>query len=134
MHTPPLVLIADDDPDFKEVLSAKLLKAGLTIAEAKDGNEAITKAKSILPDLIIMDIQMPGTNGTEAVLDLKQNPETKNIQIVFFSNLLYPWPGIKKENDKFAQELGAITFLRKSDELDSIVRKVQELIAQTPAA
>jgi|SRR3989344_3755900 len=130
MHTPPLILIADDDADFKEVLSAKLLKNNFTIAEAIDGEEAITKAKSILPDLIVMDIKMPGLNGTEAVLELKNNQETKDIKIVFFTNLLYPWPGVKAENEKIAKELGALTFLQKSDDLDTIVKKIQELLAQ----
>ena len=130
MHTPPLILIADDDADFKEVLSAKLLKNNFTIAEAIDGEEAITKAKSILPDLIVMDIKMPGLNGTEAVLELKNNQETKDIKIVFFTNLLYPWPGVKAENEKIAKELGALTFLQKSDDIDTIVKKIQELLAQ----
>ena len=132
MKNPPLILIADDDQDFKEVLSAKFLQAGYTVAEAKDGAEALTKAKSLVPDLIVMDIQMPNVNGTEAVLELKATPALKDIKIIFFTNLLYPWPGIKTENDKFAKELGAITFMKKSDELDSIVAKVRELL--TPPA
>ena len=121
MKNPPLILIADDDKDFKEILSAKLLAAGYQIAEASDGAEAITKAKSLIPDLVIMDIQMPNVNGTEAVLELKGSPETKDIKIVFFSSLVYPWPGIKEDNPAFAKELGAVTFLKKSDELGTIV-------------
>ncbi|MDO8602006.1 MAG: response regulator [bacterium] len=128
MKTPPLILIADDDKDFQEILSAKLLAAGYQIAEANDGQEAIQKAKSLIPDLVIMDIQMPNVNGTEAVLELKHNEATKEVKIAFFTNLLYPWPGVKKENDKVAQELGAVTFLKKSDELDDIVKKVKEML------
>lgn len=124
----PVVLIADDDPDFKEVLSAKFLKEGYTLAEASDGKEAIEKAKSLVPDLIVMDIQMPNVNGTEAVLELKQFPATKDVKIVFFTNLLYPWPGAKSQNEEVAKALGAVTFLKKSDNLDSIVAKVKELI------
>jgi CheY-like chemotaxis protein len=130
MKNPPLILIADDDKDFKEVLSAKFLASGYQIAEASDGQEAITKTKSLIPDLVIMDIQMPNVNGTEAVLDLKHTPATKDIKIAFFTNLLYPWPGVKKENDQMAQELGAIHFMKKSDELDDIVKKVKEILAQ----
>ncbi len=132
MKNPPLILIADDDADFKDILSAKLLASGYQIAEASDGAEAITKAKSLVPDLIVMDIQMPNVNGTEAVLEIKHTPETKEVKIMFFSSLIYPWPGVKADNPEFAKELGAVTFMRKSDDLDKIVATVKSLL--TPAA
>ena len=132
MKNPPLILIADDDADFKEILSAKLLASGYQIAEASDGEQAITKAKSLIPDLVIMDIQMPNVNGTEAVLELRHTPETKDVKIIFFSSLIYPWPGVKTENSEFAKELGAVTFLRKSDDLEKIVATVKGLL--TPPA
>ena len=131
MKKPPLILIADDDRDFMEILSAKLLAEKYEIAEARNGQEAIDKAKSLIPDLVIMDIKMPDVNGTEAVLEIKSVPETKDIKIVFFSNLVYPWPGVKSENEKFAAEIGAATFLKKSDDLDQIINKVKELVPPT---
>ncbi len=133
MKSPPLILIADDDADFKEILSAKLLASGYQIAEASDGAEAITKAKNLIPDLIVMDIQMPNVNGTEAVLELKHTLETKDVKIVFFSSLIYPWPGVKGDNPEFAKELGAVTFLRKSDDLDKIALTIKGLLATQPA-
>ena len=134
MKNPPLILIADDDADFKEILSAKLLASGYQIAEAGDGQEAIVKAKSLIPDLVIMDIQMPNVNGTEAVLELKHTPETKDVKIVFFSSLIYPWPGVKEGNPEFAKELGAVTFLKKGDDLDKIVATIKALLAAPAAA
>lgn len=133
MKNPPLILIADDDKDFKEILSAKLLAAGYQIAEAADGAEAITKAKSLIPDLIIMDIQMPNVNGTEAVLDIRQDPQLKDTKVVFFSSLIYPWPGAKEDNPSFAKELGAVTFLKKSDELDKIIATIKDLLTPPKA-
>lgn len=134
MKNPPLILIADDDMDFKEILSAKLLAAGFQIAEAKDGAEAITKAKSLTPDLIIMDIQMPNVNGTEAVLEIRQDSQLKDTKIVFFSSLIYPWPGVKEGNPEFAKELGAVTFLKKSDELEKIISTIKDLLTPPAAA
>lgn len=122
-----LVLIADDDKDFKDILTTKLLKEGFRIAEAENGREAIEKAKSLSPDLIIMDIQMPEVNGTEAVLELSKSKETKDTKIIFFSNLLYPWPGVKEDKAKFSQELGAVTFMSKEDDLSKVIAKVKEL-------
>lgn len=130
MKNPPLVLIADDNADFREILSAKLLASGYQIAEAKDGQEAITKAKSLIPDLIIMDIQMPNVNGTEAVVEIKSVPETKDVKIIFFSSMIYPWPGVKENNPEFAKALGAVTFINKDEELSVIISKVKELLTQ----
>ncbi len=128
MHNPPLVLIADDNSDFREILSTKLKQSGFWVAEAKDGAEAVLKAQSLQPDLIVMDIQMPNENGTEAVLDLKRNPVTKDTKIVFFTSLENPWPGIKAKNEKFAEELGAAQFINKADDLDQMAKKIQEII------
>ncbi|PIR86666.1 MAG: hypothetical protein COU11_04105 [Candidatus Harrisonbacteria bacterium CG10_big_fil_rev_8_21_14_0_10_49_15] len=124
----PRILIADDDADFKEILSSKLLAAGYEIAEAKEGAEAVVKAKILHPHLVIMDIQMPGVNGTEAVLEIKGDPETKDMKIIFFSNLTYPWPAARTDNPEFAKGLGAVTFLSKSDDMDNVVAKVKELV------
>ena len=129
-HTPPLILIADDDPDFKEILSTKFLTEGFKVAEASDGEQAISKAKSLLPDVVIMDVQMPKLNGTEAVIELQQTPETKDLKIVFFSSTIHPWPGIQSENQTTAKELGALTFLKKDEDLDVIVKTVKDLIAE----
>ncbi len=129
MHTPPVILIADDSPDFRAILAEKLAASGFLVAEAADGAEAARKAVNLKPDLVIMDIMMPNENGTEAVLDIKRNFETKDIKIVFFTNLSDPWPGIKAKNPQVAKELGAADFITKSDDLDAMVAKVRQLLA-----
>jgi CheY-like chemotaxis protein len=128
MHNPPVILIADDSPDFRAILGEKLKASGFLVTEAKDGAEAVTRAKRLVPDLVIMDIQMPNENGTEAVLDIKQNPETKDVKIVFFTNMENPWPGIKAKNPAIAKELGAAGFIRKTDDLDEMVKKIKEFL------
>ena len=59
------VLIADDEPDILEILKYNLLKEGYEVVTAKDGDEAMEKAKMFNPDLIILDIMMPKKNGVE---------------------------------------------------------------------
>lgn len=127
MRQPPLILIADDDADFREIVFTKLKDSGFAAAVAKDGKDAIEKAKTLLPDLILMDIKMPEENGTEAVIDLKNSPAGKNLKIIFFTNLDIPWPGIKDE-EKLARELGAVAFLRKAIDLDELVNKINEAL------
>lgn len=128
MHTPPLILIADDSPDFREILSEKLKASGFSVAVAGDGAEAVARARALHPDLIIMDILMPNENGTEAVLDLKRDPATKDIKVVFSTSLSDPWPAIKGKNEKFAEELGAARFLRKDAGLDHMLKEIREVV------
>ncbi len=59
------ILIADDEPDILEIIGYNLTKEGYEIHTAKDGNEAIEKAKQLNPDLIILDVMMPRKTGIE---------------------------------------------------------------------
>ncbi|MEK7612094.1 MAG: response regulator [Patescibacteria group bacterium] len=128
MHNPPVILIADDDPGFQEIVGTKLKRNGFAVAEAHDGKEAVEKAKNLHPDLIVMDINMPNENGTEAVLDMKANPETRDIKIVFFTSEEDPWPGLKGERQHSAVDLGAQDFIRKNDDLDVMVEKIKSFL------
>ncbi len=130
MRTAPLILIADDDPGFQEIITSKLKRSGFLVAEAHDGAEAVEKAVNLHPDLILMDINMPGETGTEAVLDVLKREETKDIKIAFLTNQAEPWPGVKgKEKDEeVAKELGAAAFISKSEDLDLIAEKVREIL------
>jgi twitching motility two-component system response regulator PilH len=135
MREKPLVLIVDDSPDFKEIISAKLVAAGYEIAEGANGAEGISKAKALKPDLIIMDIEMPDVNGTEAALEIKNNPDTANVPLVFFSSLDKPWPGmVGADRAEVAKQLGAVTFLSKGDDMTKILQTILDLTKkeQTP--
>lgn len=131
MQRPPLVLIADDEPEFRQIISAKLKQGGYWVAEAKDGKEAIEKAFTLHPDLIIMDINMPNENGTEAVLDMRNDPATKDTKIIFFSSLKDPWPGLKRDRPHVAQMIGAADFIDKSADLETNFKKIQELLKRS---
>jgi CheY-like chemotaxis protein len=129
MHNPPLILIVDDTPEFREILATKLKANGYWVAEAVNGAEGVERAASLQPDLILMDINMPNANGTEAVLDLKQDDETKNLRVIFLSSLKSPWPFIKSNRPDFAKELGAMDFIDKSEDLDKVLEKVRNTLA-----
>ncbi len=127
----PLILVVDDEGSFLEIITAKLSAAGFDVATAKDEAEALSRTKELMPDLVLMDIYMPpGETGTDAALAIKQNPETKNVKIVFLTNLEDPWPTFKADNQKIAKSLGMEDFLRK-DQLDNLIPRVRELLART---
>jgi two-component system alkaline phosphatase synthesis response regulator PhoP len=79
------ILIADDEPDILEILQFNLQKEGYHVITAKNGDEAIEQAKKHQPDLIILDIMMPGKNGIEVCNILRQQPAFYGTLIIFLS-------------------------------------------------
>src|SRR5712675_3127106 len=79
------ILIADDEPDILEIIQYNLTKEGYEVITAKDGDEAIGKAKIVRPDLIILDIMMPKKNGVEVCEVLRSQPSFKNSLIIFLT-------------------------------------------------
>ncbi len=86
-NTPIKILIADDEPDIIEIISYHLLKAGFEVISAKDGAEAIEKAKQFTPDCIILDIMMPKRNGFEVCEYLRSNQQFDQTLIVLLTAL-----------------------------------------------
>ncbi|HAJ95769.1 MAG TPA: diguanylate cyclase response regulator [Actinobacteria bacterium] len=81
----PLILIVDDIGKNLQILGTILSKENYRISVANNGEKAIMIANNILPDLIMLDIMMPGINGYETCARLKENPKTKDIPIIFLS-------------------------------------------------
>ncbi len=78
----PKILLVEDNEMNRDMLSRRLLKAGFEMVMAIDGEQAIDLARSEAPDLILMDISLPGLDGWEATRLLKARPETRSIPII----------------------------------------------------
>ncbi len=130
MRTKPLILIVDDEQDFLDIMTTKLRASGFDTATASNDNDAIKLAASLRPDLILMDIFMPGSpTGTDVALTIKQNQNTKGIKIAFLTSLKAPWPGIQGNFKGVSKELGMEDFLEKSDDLDVNVQKIRAILS-----
>ena len=81
------ILIADDEPDIVEILKYNLVKEGYQVITAKDGDEAIVKAKQFEPDLAILDVMMPRKSGMEVCEILRSQPLFKDTLILFLTAL-----------------------------------------------
>ncbi|MBI5208739.1 MAG: response regulator [Elusimicrobia bacterium] len=101
------VLIADDDPDLRFVMQRLLEDAGFIVATAQDGAECLAKAASFAPDLIVLDIMMPGMHGLEVLKRLKAAPATARIGVIICTAR-----GFKVDHDQ-AREQGALAVLSK---------------------
>lgn len=84
---PKQILIADDEQDILEIISYNLSKEGYEVYTAKDGNEAIERAKQVHPDLIILDIMMPKKTGVEVCQILRSQPLFQDTLIIFLTAL-----------------------------------------------
>lgn len=79
------VLLVDDEPDIVELLRYNLEREGYAVSTALNGRDALKAAKSNRPDLIVLDIMMPGMDGVEVCMQLRQLPEFKNTVITFLT-------------------------------------------------
>ncbi len=80
------VLVVDDSPTDAHLLTQMLSKHGYSVTTATSGEEGIQKAKSEKPDLILMDIVMPGMNGFQATRSINKDPQTASIPIIVCSS------------------------------------------------
>lgn len=78
----PLVLVVDDMEDGRDICAEYLAFRGFGVATAEDGHEALAKCASLLPDVILMDLSLPGMDGWEATRRLKQDDRTKHIRVI----------------------------------------------------
>ena len=118
---PKQILIADDEPDILEIVSYNLGKEGYEIYTAKDGNEAIERAKLLHPDLIILDIMMPKKTGVEVCQILRSQPFFQDTLIIFLTAM----------NDEASQikglESGADDYVNKPISPKVLVSRVNAL-------
>ena len=116
------VLIADDEPDILEILKYNLINEGYQVITAHDGVEAIEKAKQTLPDLIVLDIMMPGKNGVEVCEILRAQPKMKDTLIMFLTALSDEATQIK------GLTTGADDYISKPISPNVFISKVQSLL------
>jgi two-component system, cell cycle response regulator DivK len=82
MATPTRVLVVEDNPLNLKLVRDVLLRAGFEVIEARSGEEGVAQARACTPDLILMDLQLPGIDGTQAMRMIKDDPDAADIPIV----------------------------------------------------
>lgn len=102
------ILIVEDDRFLRELISRKLLNEGYNIAEAVDGEEGIKKIKEEKPDLVLLDLILPGADGFEVLTKTKADSSVSSIPVIILSNLG------QKEDVERGLKLGAVDYLIKA--------------------
>ena len=91
------IMVIDDDQDLPELIKAILLKEGYQVSAYRDAESAIADVKMQKPDLILMDVMLPGLNGAEAIKEIRKDPVNKNIPVIFLTGLVSGRDGDLKE-------------------------------------
>lgn len=116
------ILLVDDELDILEIVGYNLKQEGYTVYTAINGDEAIEKAKKIVPDLIILDVMMPKTDGIEACRTIRKIEELKNTIIIFLT----------AKNEEYSQwvgyDVGADDYLAKPIKPKLLVTKINTLL------
>ncbi len=119
----PLVMIVDDSPTEVHVMKTALENEGYQTVTATDGAECLKLAQEARPDIILMDVVMPGVNGFEATRNLARDAATSSIPIVIISSK-------SQETDKiWGLRQGAVDFIVKPISGPDLVAKVGDVIA-----
>lgn len=102
------VLLAEDDPFLVDIYSTKLSSSGFDLSVAKTGEEVLSSLRAQTPDILLLDIVLPGMSGWEILAEIRKDPKFNNLKVVILSNL-----GQKNEVEK-GLEMGAVGYLVKA--------------------
>ena len=119
----PLILVVDDYEDAREMYSEYLAYCGFRVAEARNGNEALEQAFALKPDLILMDLSLPGMDGWEATRVLKSDERTMHIPIVALTG--HALAGASEG----AKKAGCDSFVTKPCLPDDLVVEVRRMLS-----
>ena len=119
------ILCVEDNEDNLYMLQRRLTRAGFEVKVAMDGVQGVEWAKTLLPDLIVMDLNLPKLDGFEATRRLKGQPETNHIPIIVLS------AHDREKNREKALAAGCDEFETKPTDFEALVRKIQSLLGQS---
>jgi DNA-binding response OmpR family regulator len=116
------ILIVDDDPEIVTMLNTRLTKRGYKVSTAGDGNRALEIAKREKPDIVLLDVMMPGKSGWEVAKALKHDPVTQDVKIVMVTAIG------EKTNEITAPIYGADAHVDKPFEFEKLEKVIADLL------
>jgi two-component system cell cycle response regulator DivK len=124
----PRILLVEDNEPSRDALGRRLERRGFDVAVAVDGQDAVTRAHTESPDLILMDLGLPGIDGWEATRQLKNDPATRHIPIIVLSAHVM----LADRNKSLAA--GADDFDSKPVRFDQLLSKIERLLLPDEAS
>jgi len=118
------ILVVDDDPEIVTMLSTRLTRRGYRVSTANDGHRALELAQRERPDVVLLDVMMPGKSGWEVARALKQDPVTQGIKIVMVTAIG------EQVNEITSPLYGADAHVDKPFEFDRLEKLIARLLGQ----
>ncbi|KUK64164.1 MAG: Two component transcriptional regulator, winged helix family [Parcubacteria bacterium 34_609] len=117
------ILLIEDDKFLRELMVKKLLTMDYDVTSAVDGESGLSMIKEVKPDVVLLDLILPGINGFEVLEKAKQDPEIADIPVIILSNLG------QKEDIERGQKLGAADFMIKAHFTpQEVVNKIKTIL------
>ncbi|HOJ33670.1 MAG TPA: response regulator [Candidatus Hydrogenedentes bacterium] len=125
------VLTADDEDTIREFVAAVLSAEGYHVLEARDGDEAVAVAVAELPDVVILDVMMPGRDGVSVFRELRGDPRTSHIPIIMLTSVNESRLGTPVTTSSIAEEMGCApeAFLEKPIDSKTLLETVREVVS-----
>jgi CheY-like chemotaxis protein len=121
------ILVADDEPEVVDLVRMVLEWEGYEVVQAADGAQALERADSDLPDLILLDVRMPKMSGLVVLEELQKDPLTAGIPVIMLS-VVTTYPEVRT-----ALQRGSVAYLPKPFELTELARLVADVLTADPA-
>jgi DNA-binding response OmpR family regulator len=118
------ILIADDDPEILTMLGIRLSKKGYQVLEAVDGNQTLSLARKHKPDLVLLDVMMPGKNGWEVAKELRADEDLASVGIVMLTAIG------EKVNEMTSPLYGADAYVDKPFDFADLETKIKSVLAE----
>ena len=120
------ILIVDDEQEMRELVKKKLEKNGYEVMDTADGQEALSFCKNAHPEVVLLDIALPGMDGYQIAEKIKQDPESRNINILFLTGKDLDPAGIIKRCDK----VNAYGYISKPFAFEDLLAKIKEILGK----
>jgi two-component system phosphate regulon response regulator PhoB len=118
------VLLAEDDPDIRHLVSAKLLRSGFDVIETADGAEALAAIRRRRPDLVLIDLRMPRLEGLEVLRELRADPGTARLPVIVLT------ARTRGLDAQLGYAAGATDYIVKPFSPRELVRRVEDVLTR----
>lgn len=117
------IMIVDDEESLRELVTAIMEQEGYEIITAEDGDECLKKLKIVKPDLILLDMMMPGMSGREVCEKIRQDPKTKNLKVAFLTVAKFSETG-----KGVLKEMKVLDYITKPFENNDLIKRVKKMV------